>query len=376
MRIGLLSPSIYMSPHYKDMIFAPRDLSIALANGLVDRGHEVYFFTAPGIPTKATLVAGDRNLLEMQFLEEKLRDQGGERLKWGSFYMKKRNYELDLTERCYKMALEGKLDIVHSYHDTVAHFFDDLMGFPTIYSLHDPLSDNEHGLSYWLMKKFSHHKYVSISNAFRRNDKLRLNFVQTVYHGINVSKHKTFSGNDKYISLMGRMTKEKGIEFAIEAAKSVNMPIKIATSPMEENRNLSYYRDVIEPHLSSKLISFTGFLGGEDKDKFLGESLCFLFPIQWEEPFGMVMIEAMAVGTPVIAFDRGSVSEVVKDGVTGFVVPPKDGVKGLVSAIKKLQALSPSEYQKMRRSCRVHVEEKFTVEKMVEGYEQVYKKVL
>ncbi len=376
MKIGLLSPSIYMSPHYKDMIFAPRDLSISLANGLVDRGHEVYFFTAPGIPTKATLVAGDRNLLEMQFLEEKLRDQGGERLKWGSFYMKKRNYELDLTERCYKMALQGKLDIVHSYHDTVAHFFDDLMGFPTVYTLHDPLSDNEHGLSYWLMKKFSHHRYVSISNAFRRNDKLRLNFVQTVYHGINASEHKTFSGNGKYLAFMGRMEKEKGMEFAIEAAKSVNLPIKIATSSIEKNKSLPYYRDIIQPLLNYQLISLVGFLGGKEKDKFLGEALCFLFPIQWEEPFGMVMIEAMAAGTPVIAFDRGSVSEVVKDKVTGFVVPPEEGMRGLVSAIKKLQSLSPSEYQKMRRSCRVNVEQNFTVEKMVEGYEQVYKKVL
>jgi glycosyltransferase involved in cell wall biosynthesis len=94
-----------------------------------------------------------------------------------------------------------------------------------------------------------------------------------------------------------------------------------------------------------------------------------IFPIQWEEPFGLVMIESMSCGTPVVAFNRGSVSEIVKDGVTGFVVPPEKGVDGLVEAIKKIDTID-------RAACRKHVEEHFTVEKMVEGYEKVYEKIL
>ena len=99
------------------------------------------------------------------------------------------------------------------------------------------------------------------------------------------------------------------------------------------------------------------------------QAKALLFPIQWEEPFGLVMVEAMACGTPVIAYNRGSVSEIVKDGVTGFVVPPEKGVAGLVEAIKKIDHID-------RAACRKHVEEHFTVEKMVDGYETVYKKVL
>jgi len=120
MRIGLLSPSIYMSPTlFGDRIFAPRDLSVALADGLVNKGHEVYFFTAPDIKTKAILIGGDDSLLKNSLIKEKLQGQSGERFKWASFYNLKRLYEMDLTEQCYKMALDGKLDIADVHRQIV-----------------------------------------------------------------------------------------------------------------------------------------------------------------------------------------------------------------------------------------------------------------
>src|SRR3989344_810956 len=187
MKIGLLSPSIYMSPtRYGDMIFAPRDLSISLADGLVSHGHEVTFFTAPDIQTDARLVAGDRQLLEKQYQEEKLEHAGGERMKWASFYTVKRNYELDLTLRCYEMAQKGKLDIVHSYHDSLAHFFDELTGFSTVYTLHDPVPKNPNSLPFWLLTRFKEHNYVAISKSFERLNGIGLHFVDTVYHGIDL----------------------------------------------------------------------------------------------------------------------------------------------------------------------------------------------
>lgn len=384
MRIGLLSPSIYMSPTlFGDRIFAPRDLSVALADGLVNKGHEVYFFTAPDIKTKAILIGGDDSLLKNSLIKEKLQGQSGERFKWASFYNLKRLYEMDLTEQCYKMALDGKLDIVHSYHDTLAHFFNELTQFPTVYTLHDPMPSNENGLSYWLLEKFKQQNYVSISKAFQRFDKLNLNFIDTVYHGINASKYHFFPNKGEYLAFIGRMEKEKGVEIAIDIANTVKKKIRIATSAESQYENLPYYKNVISPRITSE-VSFIGFLDSNKKHEFLGNALCLLFPIQWEEPFGMVMIETMACGTPIVAFARGSIPEVVIDGETGFIVNPSDsdirgnfiikktGKEGLKEAVKKIYAMPEAEYRQMRLNCRKRVEANFTVEKMVDGYEKAY----
>lgn len=391
MRIGLLCPSIYMSAKkYGDMIFAPRDLVVALADGLVDKGHAVFLFASHDTQTKATLIPGDEQLLLHDYTEDKIKSTSTERYRWASFYAVKRNYEMDLTERCYKMALDNKLDVVHSYHDTLAHFFDELTGFPTIYTLHDPISTNEISVNYWLSQKFSHHKYVSISNTFRNHPTIKLNFVDTVYHGIKFDLKPIATSNGEYLACMGRMVKEKGIDQAIDAAIQTHIPLKIATSKWEENKNLPYFKDVIELKIkNTDLVSFTGFMAGEAKEEFLNHARCFLFPIQWEEPFGLVMIEAMATGTPVIAYNRGSVAEIVKDGVTGFIIDPgygvprlvspddndsrwiikKRGIEGLVEAIRRIGEID-------RLGCRRHVEQNFTIEKMIEGYEKVYQKVM
>ncbi|MBI4079159.1 MAG: glycosyltransferase family 4 protein [Candidatus Levybacteria bacterium] len=382
MKIGLLSPSIYMSPkRYGDMIFAPRDLSMALADGLVEKGHEVYFFTTPDIQTKAHIIGGDTYLLEKDFVEEKLVSHSGDRLKWASFYTTKRNYEMDLTERCYKMAREGKLDIIHSYHDTLAHFLQDLTGFPTVYTLHDPLPKNTKSLTYWLLNKFSHQNYVSISNAFRYHEALKLNFISTVYHGIASQKYTPSFSEGSFLGFIGRMAPEKGIEFAIDAAKAVGMSIRVATSTQTENINSAYYEQNIKKRLDPSFVLLTGFMNDIGRNKFLSQATCLLFPIQWEEPFGMVLIEAMASGTPVVAFARGSVPEIVVDGKTGFLINPSDidirgkwivqktGIDGLIEAIRRIGEID-------RKACRKHVEENFTIEKMVAGYEEVYKKVI
>src|SRR3989344_6124531 len=161
MRIGLLTPSVYMSlKKYQDMIFAPRDLARILVDGLVKRGHDVYFFTTSDTKTNANIIAGDEDMILEDYIEE-------------------------------KMAVNGKLDIIHSYHDTLAHYFNDLTGFPTIYPLHDPLPVKKTSINFWLLNKYFHHNYVSISNSFRRSENLRLNFIDTVYHGIDIAKYKS-----------------------------------------------------------------------------------------------------------------------------------------------------------------------------------------
>jgi glycosyltransferase involved in cell wall biosynthesis len=390
MKIGLLLPSIYSSPtKYPDMIFAPRDLAIDLVDGLVDRGHEVWFFTAPDVQTKAKLIPGNSELLFKEFIVAKLKSDDTQRLKWASFFSVKQNYEIDLTEKCYKMARDEHFDIIHSYHDFVAHFFDDLSGIPTVYTLHDPLPTEEKDVNYWFMQKFAHQKYISISNAYRNVGIVKPNFIETIYHGINLAEYPFSERPEDMLIAMGRMVPNKGINQAIDASRMTHTSLEIATSDMDVNMHLPFYTDVIAPKLTENLrVTLTGFLRGENKAKHLGNAKAFLFPIQWEEPFGMVMIEAMACGTPVIAYNRGSVSEIVVDGVTGFIIEDdesessklaghtegnwvikKRGIEGLVEAIGRIGEID-------RGACRRHVEEHFTTEKMVENHEKVYQRII
>lgn len=384
MRIGLLSPSVYMSPsRYEDMIFAPRDLSVALADGLTKRGHDVYFFTAPDIHTDAHLVPGDEELLTRNYEESKAAEDGTGRSKWAAFYTLKRNYELDLTQRCYKMAYNRKLDIVHSYHDTLAHFMNDLTGIPTVYTLHDPVPKKVTTLTYWLLNKYKHHNYVSISNAFRREDEIGLNYVSTVYHGLNTHLFTPSHEAGEYIAFMGRLVPEKGPHTVIEVGRRLGVPVHLASSVFKENHPASFIEENITPQIDGKNIVLVPFMSGEQKSYFLSHAKCLLFPITWEEPFGMVMLEAMASGTPVIAYNRGSVSEIVIDGLTGFIIDENDidrpgkgtwkikkqGIEGLMEAVRRVGELD-------RNATRRHVEERFSPNATVKGYERVYREIL
>ncbi|MFC1647030.1 glycosyltransferase family 4 protein [Patescibacteria group bacterium] len=403
MKIGMLAPSIYMSTtRFSDMIFAPRDLVVSLTDGLVEKGHEVHFFTAGDIETKAKLVPGDETLLHGKFKEAKLAAGESERLKWASFYGLKKDYEMDLTQRCYKMGLEGKLDVIHSYHDNIAHYFDELTGFPTVYTLHDPLPVEKDDIRHWFFSKFAHQSYVSISDSFRKHGSINVNFVDTVYHGLGLSEYPYVEKADNYLTAMGRMVPQKGLDDAVDVSSKLDIPLKLATSDLKTNTHLAYYKDVLGPKIDkNEKVELTGFMSDAKKAEYLGRAKAFMFPIKWEEPFGMVMIESMACGTPVIAYGNGSVPEIIVDGVTGFIVEPdninskleirnpkinhksqiqnmnkennwiirKKGIEGLVEAVKRIGEID-------RAGCRKHVEENFSVEKMVENYIKVYAKVI
>lgn len=390
MRIGLLAPSMYMSPvHFKDMVFAPRSLAVSLADGLVDRGHDVYLFSSGDIQTKAHLVSGDARLLETEYTEEKMIGRvGGERVKWATFYTKKRNFEAQLTSLCYAMAGQKELDVIHSYHDQLAHFFDGMNVVPTVYTLHDPLPQHTDSLDYWLFDTFKEHAYVSISNAFRYHTTLKPRFVDTVYHGVDTSLYPFSEQASPYMLFMGRLVPEKGLHSAIEAAIATKTQLEIGSEMPEKGDESAYYTAKIQPFINSVYIREPGMVKDADKMFLYRYAKALLFPIEWEEPFGMVMIEAMACGTPVIAYNRGSVSEIVKDGVTGFIIDPHEshtqlpmhraqrgtwtikqaGVAGLIEAIQRVGELD-------RHACRAHVEEHFSVAHMVEGYERVYAKI-
>lgn len=385
MKIGLLLPSVYMGRKYSNKIFAPKDLFLNLADGLAERGHEVYVYSSPDTKTKAHLIPGEGDLIEQDFLSPRFRALDRIAKLKNAHVATRIEYEIDLTIKAYLQAKEKKVEIMHSYHDFVAHYVNRAIPIKTVYTIHDPRPRKEH-LEYWRFKNFQKDKYIFISKSQLRNFRKLIRCVGIVYHGINIGKFTFSEKGGEYFAFLGRYVKEKGVVEAIEAAKSVGMTLKM----IGENayRRLPYYKEKVLPQIKKGVIEDETFLAEADRVVFLKNARALLFPIRWEEPFGLVMIEAMACGTPVAAFARGSVPEVLVDGETGFIVNPsshdirgnfiikKTGVEGLREAVKKIYAMPQDKYQKMRQACRAHVEKNFTVERMVDDYEEIYRNIL
>jgi glycosyltransferase involved in cell wall biosynthesis len=205
---------------------------------------------------------------------------------------------------------------------------------------------------------------VSISNA-QRTPIPNANVVGTVYHGLPVKLlEPTYHPRGGYLAFIGRISPEKGIERAIAIANIFGMPLKIAAKV--DRVDEQYFREQVEPLLDDPNIEFIGEIGERAKSKFLGEAQALLFPIDWPEPFGLVMIEAIACGTPVLAFRSGSVPEIIEDGVTGRIVSSVDEA---ILALPEVIALD-------RRAVRRRFEERFTAARMAKDYVSLYRKLL
>jgi len=214
-----------------------------------------------------------------------------------------------------------------------------------------------------LYEIYSHMPVISISNA-QRDPLPHLNWQGTAYHGFPPETYKLYTKPGKYLAFLGRTSPEKGLDKAIDIAKRLGMPLKVAAKI--DKADQEYFDTCIKPALDSKDVEFLGEIGYPEKNKFLGEAVALLFPICWPEPFGIVMIEAMACGTPVIAYPLGSVPEVMQDGVSGYVVSDLDGA---VEAVKKVDRLD-------RKKIRKYFEQRFTAARMTQDYLRIYERML
>jgi len=261
-------------------------------------------------------------------------------------------------------------DIIHNHIGWRFLPFVSLVKAPVITTLHGPLNIPYQQFVYG---KFKDLPFVSISNAQKKSFPM-LNFVATIYNGIDI---KQFHFNDEpkgnYFAFLGRMSPEKGPVQAIQTAKKSGVKLKMYAKVDIVDKE--YFERKVKPLIDGRKIKFPGEIGQKEKSKFLRNAKALLCPIQWEEPFGLFMIEAMACGTPVIAFNRGSVQEIVKHEKTGFICRPND-LNSMVKAIKKICQMPKKEYQKMRFLCREHVEKNFTAERMVSDYEDIYYQIL
>lgn len=266
-------------------------------------------------------------------------------------------------------------DIIHNHLGWRLLPFSQIIKMPIITTLHGPLHIDYQKLVYG---KFKKNKYISISKN-QKESFPSLNYIGTVYNGIDLKKFQFSVKAKDYLAFLGRMSPEKGPVEAIKSAKRSGFKLKMAAKIDVVDKD--FFKIKVSPLINHKQIDFLGEVNHKRKAELLKNAKALLCPIQWREPFGLFFIEAMACGTPVIAFNRGSVPEIIKDGETGFIVAPfnkkaKPNIEGFVKAIKKIYQMPETEYKKMRYNCRKHVEKNFSLEKMTSEYEKIYYRIL
>lgn len=250
----------------------------------------------------------------------------------------------------------------------IVHFHMEFFQFPLIRYWRIPSLTTLHGRLDLpdlppFYSEYRHAPLVSISNEQRRPIP-GVNWVSTVYHGLPVDLYDFNAEPGNYLVFLGRVSPEKGPETAIEIARRAGMRLKIAAKV--DTVDQLYFESRVRPLLAHPLIEFVGEVDEPGKNTLLGSARALLFPIDWPEPFGLVMIEAMACGTPVIAYRRGSVPEVMNNGVSGFIV---DTVEEAVQAVKQVDCID-------RKTCRRYFETRFSAERMAGNYLAVYQQLL
>lgn len=311
-----------------------------LTDELVRRGHEVTLFASGDSQTLACLEAVYPCAMRT-----------------GTSIEDYATYELLELSRVYEQA--GGFDIIHSHVGIAALALAPLVNTPTIHTLHnDFTADNS--------KLFSLHcqqPYISISNAQRQLD---LNYIRTVYNGIDLQNYpfKAQPEEPPYLAFLGRLSPEKGPQHAIAIAKQTGWRLKMAGKI--NLVDTQFFEQEIVPQIDGKQIQYLGEVNHTQKVELLRNAAVTLFPISWREPFGLVMIESMATGTPVLGMNFGAVPEVISYGETGFICQSYEEMASMIPAALELN----------RRMCRTHIENNFSVTQMVDGYEAAYRILL
>jgi glycosyltransferase involved in cell wall biosynthesis len=312
-----------------------------LTEELVKQGHKVTLFASGDSITQARHIAPCSRSLRLQ---KGCIDQLA--------------HHVVMLELIAKHAKE--FDIIH-FHIDYLHFpFSRRQSIPHVTTLHGRLDIPD---LVPLYEEFRDMPLVSISNA-QRLPLPHVNWVATVHHGLPVDLYHFREAQGKYLCFIGRISPEKRVDRAVEISRRMSIPLKIAAKVDKVDR--AYFEATIEPLLALPGIEYLGEIGEEEKDELLGNAYALVFPIDWPEPFGLVMIEALACGTPVIAYRQGSVSEVLDDGVTGFLV---DDLHNAVRAAERVQQLD-------RRRCRDVFEQRFSAARMARDYVSVYEQML
>ncbi|OHA15512.1 MAG: hypothetical protein A3H57_00395 [Candidatus Taylorbacteria bacterium RIFCSPLOWO2_02_FULL_43_11] len=338
MKIAQIAPLIERVPPKK--YGGTERVVSALTEELVKRGHEVTLFASGDSLTQAKLYS----IFPRSLSEIKMKDLFG-----------LNPWTLLNIGMAYQM--QDQFDIIHDHCSPACLPTANIAKTPVIVTMHGPFTPENKKL-YQSLKKPN---VVTISKEqFSVSD---INHAGTVYNGLPMEHYPFGKTPGKYLLFVGRISMEKGVHFAIEAAEVLDLPLIIAAKL--ETVDVPYFREYVEPRLSEH-IRWVGQVDESERNKLMSEALCFLHPVTWREPFGLTMIEAMACGCPVIAFNLGSIPEVVKNGETGFVV---SSIDGMIDAILNIDSID-------RETCRKHALLNFNARIMTDGYEAIYTKIL
>lgn len=317
-----------------------------LTEELVRMGHEVTLFASGDSRTAARLVPTTDRALRVRFSRNEMQDLG-------------LPLHIAMLGEVFQRANE--FDIIHSHVDYLPFAFEPLVDTPLVTTLHGRLD-----LPFLLQvfAQFQQARVISISNSQRTPlQPVKPNWVGTVYNAVPVTNFPFRAKPGDYLLFVGRIATEKRVDWAIELAKRSGMPLKIAAKidPLDQE----YFANEIEHLLDHPLIEFLGEVDEPTKRELMANAYALAFPIDWPEPFGMVMAESLACGTPVLALRRGAVPEVLRHGVTGFICDTLDELVAAVPAIATLD----------RRVCRTEAEQRFSAQAMAKGYETIYQRI-
>ncbi|MFC1494188.1 glycosyltransferase family 4 protein [Thermodesulfobacteriota bacterium] len=334
MNIAILSPIAWRTPprHYGPW----ENVTSLLTEGLVALGHNVTLFATADSQTSAKLHAVcPKGYEEDISLIPKV---------WESLHIS------ELFDHA------GEFDIIHNHFDFLPLTYSNLITTPVVTTIHGFSSP---GILPVYKKYNNRVYYVSISNADRSQE---LNYIKTIHHGIDIKQFDFQPDPDDYLVFFGRIHHDKGAREAIEIAGACNKKLILAGIIQDQ----VYYDQYITPHIDNDKVIYAGSVGPVERNLLLGKACALLHPIRFDEPFGLSVIEAMACGTPVIAFNRGSMPELIENNKNGFLVDNMEDAIETVARIKEID----------RQYCRRHVEDHFTVDRMVKEYIHVYEMIL
>lgn len=315
-----------------------------LTEGLIKRGHEVTLFATGDSLTSAKLVSVAPKALKESAMKDPYGPNAITALHVGV---------------AYKMF--ERFDIIHDHIGSISLPTANLSKTPVVMTLHGPFTPEFQDMFSTLTKPY----LVTISQA-QLKQAPKVNHAGTVYNGLNMEYYPFKLRSKGYLLFVGRITREKGVHFAIEVAKKLNLPLIIAAKLETAFKpDIDYFKRYIKPQLNDQIV-WVGEVTEDERNKLMSNALCFLHPITWAEPFGLVLIESMACGCPVVGFGLGSIPEIIVNGKSGFVV---SNVDEMVSAVKKIKTID-------RLGCRNYAIENFSGERMVKGYEQIYNQIL
>lgn len=369
LRIGLVVPHIFMHRDIlPQVIFSPGQLALDLADGLQQLGADVTLFSPGPVTTRARNITADLSLFEQELAGRG--DSYLDLLKKHpfTFVTLARQVQAEMIAKAYAMANAGDLDVVHIYtnEEDTALPFAGLCMKPVVFTHHDPFN--------FLVKyknvfpKYKHLNWVSISLAQRAGMPADTNWVANIYHGVAASRFTPLvKARGDYIAYFGRIIQPKGLHLAIAAAKKAGVPLKIAGKHYAGQKD-TYWREVIQPKLGEN-IEYLGFIKDDAaKQDLLGNAAALVVPSLFDEPFGMVSIEALACGTPVIGLACGATPEIITHGENGLIVQ-KNSEEAMIADL----ALAMRDAGKLSRAAaRASFEARFTLERMCREHSDIY----